>query len=364
MNGSPGPARLVILLQDLKFGGSQTQALELARGLDPALFKVELWTLMGGQDLLPQARAWGLRVRQLGGGGYVWPPALIRLARALHRRRPDLLLLYTGIPNIWGRLLGRPAGVPLIVATCRGSLEPQRQHERLLWRRAHHHICNANSLKDLLVLDYGVDPAVISTIPNGVDTERFSPAPAPPKGEPLVLGLGRLSREKGQATLLEAFCLVADRHPQAQLWLVGDGPQRGRLLRMARACPCAERIRIMPARKEVEQMLRRASLLALPSRHEGMPNVALEAMASGLPVLASRLAGMEELVAHQETGILLPVGDAPAWAEALHHLLSQPQLGRAWGRQARRRAMAAFSLQAMIQAHQDLFQRLLAGQGR
>ena len=357
------PARLVILLQELKFGGSQTQALELARGLDPERFQVELWTLMAGLDLLPRAQAWGLKVRQLGQGGYVWPVALARLARELRRRRPDILLLYTGIPNIWGRLLGRPAGVPVIVGTSRGSLEHRRQIERLLWPWADHLICNARGLAELLADRAGVDPGRLSIIPNGVDCERF--APRPPEEPPThrVLCLGRLSREKGQATLLEAFDQVAGRHPQAELWLVGDGPLRQRLASRARQSPHASRIHLRPAGDDVAALLARAGLLALPSWHEGMPNAVLEAMASGLPVLASRLPGVEEVMEQEASGLMLPPGDVPAWAAALERLLADPDLGRAWGRRGRVLARRRLSLAAMVQAHQELFERLLAAKG-
>lgn len=361
----PGtPIKVVILLQELNYGGSQTQALELARGLDPARFKVELWTLMAGLELWPRARRWGLEIRQLGRAGYVWPPALVGLYLALGRRRPDLLLLYTGIPNIWGRLLGRLQRLPAIVATCRGSLEPRRQADRWLWPMAHHHICNAQSLKRQLVRQAGVDASVISVIYNGVDTARFfpaSPTEAPPA--PVVLCLGRLSQEKGQEVLLRAFARIAPQHPQAQLWLVGEGPSRSSLVDLLACLPGRERVRLMPASGDVPALLRQVSMLALPSRHEGLPNVVLEAMASGLPVLASRLPGVSELVLDGQTGMLLPTDDVAAWAAALGRMLANPGLGRAWGLAARQRVVAGFSLPEMVRAHEELFQALLSRRG-
>jgi glycosyltransferase involved in cell wall biosynthesis len=355
---------VAFLLQELNFGGSQTQALELARALDPARFQVRLWTLMAGLDLLPMAKQWGLEVRQLGTAGYVWPPALARLAAALRRQRTDLLLLYTGIPNIWGRLLGRLCKVPVIVATCRGSLEPRRQLDRWLWRLADHHICNAQGLKDQLAREAGVDPGVISVIYNGVDTARFRPASGPEaSAAPVVLCLGRMSPEKGQEFLLQAFALTAREHARAQLWLVGQGPRRGHLARLVQAMPCRERIRLLPATSDVPALLRQASILALPSRHEGLPNVVLEAMATGLPVVASNLSGVAELVEPERTGLLAPPGDVTAWAAALARLLGDPALGRSWGRSGRQRVLERFSLEAMVQAHQTLFDRLLARRG-
>ena len=143
----PRPARLVFLLQDLKFGGTQRQALELARLLDPARFQVEVWLLAAGDDLAPLAREAGLPLVRLGRQEHVGPAALARLWRRLQQQPVDLLMPLTVVPNIWGRVLGRLARVPVIVGNCRGGGAPRRQHERWLWGLAHHIICNSAALR-------------------------------------------------------------------------------------------------------------------------------------------------------------------------------------------------------------------------
>ena len=141
------PARLVLLLQDLKFGGTQRQTLELARRLDPGRFQVEVWVMTAGDDLMPLAREWSIPVVRLARQAVVGPLALINLWRRLHRQPPDLLMLLTVVPNIWGRILGRLARVPVIVGNCRGGGAPWRQHERLLWPGMDHLLCNTAALK-------------------------------------------------------------------------------------------------------------------------------------------------------------------------------------------------------------------------
>ena len=139
--------RLVVLLQDLKFGGTQRQALELARRLDPTRFQVEVWLLAAGDELAPGARDRGIPVVWLGRQERVGPDGLGPVWRRLGHQPVDVLMPFTVVPNIWGRVLGRLARVPVIVGNCRGGGAPRRQHERLLWPLAHHIMCNSPALK-------------------------------------------------------------------------------------------------------------------------------------------------------------------------------------------------------------------------
>lgn len=356
------PARLVFLLQDLAFGGTQRQALELAAGLDRSRFRVELWTLMGGEDFAPQAERLGLGRVALGRGRprVLSPGVLLRLARRLRSRRPDLLFLLTVLPNIWGRICGRFPGGPVVVAGCRQSGDPLRQHERLLKGLAHHHVCNARALGDLLARGCRVPPERISVIHNGVDLERFlPPTQAPAPSAPVILSIGRLVPDKDQESLVEAFRLIADRHPRAALWLCGDGRLRGRLASAIDRGPLRERIRLLPARAEVEDLYQRAAIFALPSRREGLPNVVLEAMASGLPVVATHQAGLPELVRPGLTGLLVPPGDSTALARALDRLLADPRGGREMGAAGRRTVEREFGLDRMTTRFEALFAELI-----
>ena len=153
------PARLVFLLQDLKFGGTQRQVLELARRLDPDRFRPEIWLLIAGDDLVPLARDWGLPLTWLSRQEKVGPVALMNLWRHLRGGGIDLLMPFTVVPNIWGRILGRLARVPVIVGNCRGGTSPRQQHERWLWPLADLILCNAAAIQTTLVENHGVPPA-------------------------------------------------------------------------------------------------------------------------------------------------------------------------------------------------------------
>jgi hypothetical protein len=126
------PARIVLLLEELNFGGTQRQALELAINLNPALFHVEIWLMAGGADMEPIAARGNVPVVHLSGRSWVGPESLLNLWRRLRSDSIDMLVPMTVIPNIWGRLLGRLAGVSIIVGTCRGDTAAFQQHEKLL----------------------------------------------------------------------------------------------------------------------------------------------------------------------------------------------------------------------------------------
>jgi glycosyltransferase involved in cell wall biosynthesis len=358
---SHGPARLVFLLQDLKFGGTQRQTLELARRLDPARFQVEVWMLMAGDDLVPVARDWGIPLIWLARQNWVGPLSLLNLWRRLRRGSVDLLMLLTTVPNIWGKLLGRLARVPIIISNCRGGL-PNRQYEKWLWPLGDHIISNSLAEAHLLTGSYGIPSHRVTVILNGVDPEFFQPPRAGRSGSPVILSVGRLEPKKDQGTLIEAFRLVATEHPEAKLCLVGNGTLREHLLNLAARLGLAERVKILPGRTNLLPLFQETTVFALSSVMEGMPNVVLEAMATGLPVVATRVGGVPEVVSPGRTGWLVPPSDVPALAAAISQLLFAPETCQAFGQAGREQALLKkFSLDAMVSSHEELFQELLTG---
>ncbi len=354
------PYRVVILLQDLLFGGTQRHALELAGRLDRERFAPEIWTMAGGEDFLPRAREYGLSVTHLAPKGPVGPRALFALWKRLGAGGVDLLLPMTVVPNIWGRVFGRLCKVPLIVGNCRGIGDLPRQHESVLKNLADHHLCNAEAIRERLISRYALPPDRVATIRNGVDAAYYRPPDGPARSAATnILCAARMVAEKDHPTLAKAFAKTLARHPEATLTLVGDGPLLPGLRRLIGELGIEERVRICGGTSDLRPYFSEASVFVLSSTHEGLPNVVLEAMASGLPVAATAAGGVPELVEDGRTGFLSPIGDADALSRSLDRLLSAPPLAREMGEKGRERVLAHFSQEAMVRRHEEIFLRLL-----
>ncbi len=356
------PARLVMVLQDLYFGGTQRQALELARGLDPAKYRPEMWLMISGRDFAPLAKQYGIPLRTLSPSKTVGLGEVLALRKALAEEAAsiDLLLPLTAAPNIWGRVFGRLAKIPAVIGTCRGGGAPKRQHERLLGRLARRRICKSSALKRILIDKYGAAEDTISVIPNGVDTTHFTPPPeelAPVRD--VIVCVARFCADKDHETLVRAFELTLAEHPRAELWLVGSGPDAAKTQRLAKRSKASGAIRMFPA-GDPRPFYQQAKILALSSVREGLPNVILEGMAMGLAVAATDVGGVPDVVEHGATGLLSPAGDHAALAASLCALLADEDRRLAFGRLGRKRAEEKYSLESMVRAHQTLFDQVLA----
>lgn len=209
----------------------------------------------------------------------------------------------------------------------------------------------------------------IERIPNFVDTERFRP-PGPGRrarlraelgfaNRPVVLFSGRLTPRKEVDTLLRAFARVPARQGAAPLLVIlGDGPLRARLEGLARARGLTNRVRFVGFRPRPWRWLAAADVFVLPSSVEGLPNALLEAMACGLPCVATALGGAREVLG--ERGLLVPVGDEAALVASLSELTADPARREALGRAAAERIARDFSLRAVAPRYLDLYRRLLA----
>lgn len=219
----------------------------------------------------------------------------------------------------------------------------------------------------------------VATICNGVDADRFHPAPDGVRerveGSPFetpslyVFGtVGRVQAVKDHVGLLRAFGRMRREHGEAvahaRMVIVGDGPLRGDLERCIAEEGLAEVVWLAGERADVAQLMRSFDCFVLPSLAEGISNTVLEAMASGLPVLASRVGGNPELVRDGVDGVLLPAADAAAWAECMAQCAQHGERGRTMGEAARARIEAEFSLSGMVRRYDELYQSLLVRAGR
>ncbi|NMG75989.1 TIGR03088 family PEP-CTERM/XrtA system glycosyltransferase [Aromatoleum diolicum] len=240
------------------------------------------------------------------------------------------------------------------------------------------YIALSNHLQSYLTSYVGVVPGRVVRICNGVDTVRFRPAHGArevPSDSPFreaglrVIGTaGRLQAIKDPLNLVRAFALLVEREPertqQLRLMIVGDGPLRDAVEHEIARNRIGERVWLTGERRDVPEAMRAMDIFVLPSRAEGISNTILEAMACGLPVIATRVGGNPELVVDGETGMLVPAEDSAALADALAHYLADGELARAHGRAGRQRAEGEFSIDGMVARYGGLYESLLDAAGR
>src|SRR5512138_1135212 len=251
--------------------------------------------------------------------------ASVRSLWLIRRFRPDVTLAFFGLPSgavAW--LLKVLAGIPYVVSLRGGDVPGFRPYDFWLyhklavpwlhpiWREAAAVVANSRGLYDLAhAFDSQVD---ISIVPNGVDAEEFR-AQAHDWSSPRLLSVGRVVYQKGYDVAVRALAGLKDLPWE---WsIIGDGPQLPVLERMVREQGLSDRVHLLgwASSEQLKEQYARANVFVHPSRHEGMPNAVLEAMASELPAVATRIAGNEELIEDQETGLLVPVDDVDALRE-------------------------------------------------
>lgn len=297
---------------------------------------------------------------------FVW-----RLARKLADLRPDVVHTRN-----WGGLDGviaaRLAGHRHVVhgehgwemGDALGASRRRRVLRKLLSRWVDEYTCVSRHLERWLADEVGIRRP-ITQIYNGVDASRFSPGRVS-DGVRAELGLetgafvvaivGRLDPIKDHATLFRAFAKVRASLPRAVLMVVGAGPEELRLRELA-----GEGVRFLGNRPDVPELLRTASVFALTSLNEGISNTILEAMATGLPIVATRTGGNPELVESDAWGVLVEPGDDRAIAEALARYAAEPELAQAHGRASRERVLRRFSIEQMIEAYGRVWTRTASG---
>lgn len=370
-NGSPRPLALVIT--GLEPGGAERALTQLALRIDRSLFAPTVISLRprpaGAQaELVDLLEAANIPVEFLNARSkWQFPLAVVKLNSRLKTLRPALVQSFLFHANVVAALAGRLRRVPVIAGVRVADPSRARQRaERWLTPWSKQFVCVSQSVADFCAQNCKLPAEKLTVIPNGVDVERFRNAAA---ADPAALGLeadrrflisvGRLDRQKGFDWLFPQLPRIFAARPEYDLLIVGEGPERARLQAQATALEIQNRVHLLGWRTNVPQLLKLADLLLLPSRWEGMPNVLLEAMAAGLPVVTTEVEGAAEILGPLTAEQMVPLNDAAAFSERVLAFASSAGLRQVTGIANQARVERHFSLAVMATTYEDLYGRII-----
>lgn len=361
----PIPPRVMHVVTRLGFGGLEVEILNLVRGLERLGFEQSLCCLEDEGELADQLPE-SVPVWSCGGGGVrrvAWGAA-----RRIREWRPDIVHVRNG----WA---WPDAAIASILAGRRGGLvfsfHGWDRVGRLPWKRAFLYRQLARITPALASIsaetaakfadEAGIAPGRFAVLDSGIDVRRFRPAEGGRTGGRIVLGcVSRLDPIKAHDVLIDAFDRALDGgRRDLELRLIGDGPTRADLERLVDERGLGDRVRFLGMRRDIDEQLRELDLFVLSSRREGRPISIMEAMASGLPIIATRVGSVAGLVGEGRAGPLVEPGDVEGLARAIAALADDPAERARIGAEARRLAVEGLSVDRMAEQYAAFYRGVM-----
>ena len=359
---------VAIFLTGFEPGGTERQMSELIRRLDPARFRVHVACFHRDGAWLSRVVERSASVVEFPIQGFARPATAARLAAFVRWcRRERIAVVQTC--DLYANIFGLPgaflAGVPVRIGS-RRELNPDKtpgqiQLQRQAYRCATKVVANSTAARTILEQE-GLATGSIAVIPNGVDLAAFPERTRDAMTRPVrsIITVANLRSEKNHETLIGAAALLVRDFPDLEFQIVGSGPRRQELEALASARGLQQHVRFLGHREDVAALLHAADIFVLPSRSEAFPNGVIEAMAAGLPVVASAVGGLLDLVEDGRTGVLVQPGDPEQLAAALRRLVTDRSFASQIAAAARAHISQRYSFDRMVQAFEELYMRGVA----
>jgi glycosyltransferase involved in cell wall biosynthesis len=370
-----GPARVVYLSHAYMVGGAEEMVLSLVRRL-PDRYEPTVVCIHSAGPIGEEIRKTGVPFHVLGlTPGLRRPFDVLKLRNALHGFQPAIVHTFLLTASLYGRFAAMMAGVPVVIGTEVNIYENKRashaRFEKWLMRGTDAVIVSAKSVKDFYIGQVGADPAKVDVIYNAVDwsqlettmtRDEFRASIGVPTDVVAAGIIARLTEQKAHRVLFDA---MAQHAPLQHLHLVvvGDGELRESLKQRVDVLGLQQRVHFVGARRDLGNILAALDLFAMPSLWEGLPLSLVLAMGAGLPVVATRVAGIPEVVQQDVSGLLVSPGNSTELAQALARLVEDASLRRSLGERARAVVLPRFGFDKYVDAIAGLYDRLLAAKG-
>jgi glycosyltransferase involved in cell wall biosynthesis len=363
--------RILHIIPTFDRAGAEKQLLVLARGLPRDEFDVHVCALTRGGPLRDEFRAAGIPTTVIGKRLKADPIAFARLLRHIRALQPDIVHTWIFAAGSYGRVASRAAGVPCIVAGeyCLDRWKSNWQWlvDRKLSAGTDRFVTNSVAVRDFCA-EHGLDGDKFIVIHNGVEPAPPSDLTRPallaelncPPDAKLIGVVSRLWVQKRVKDLIWAADLLRVLHNNLRLLIIGDGPERSALERFARLASDLDHIRFLGHRNDVWRIMPHLDCFWNGSGYEGQPNAVMEAMAAGVPVVASDIPGNRELVVDGETGFLVPIAGRAARARATDRIFTDPDLAARLGAAARARMTSEFNVARNVEAHAAMYRELIS----
>lgn len=363
--------RVLLVIPTLDASGAEKQFALLASRLPRDRFEPHVVALTRSGPYERPIRDAGVPITILGKRFKADPVAWSRLRRVVRRLRPDVMHTWLFAANAYGRLAASGDEAPAVIVSerCVDSWKSgwQLWLDRQLVRRTAALVGNSESVAEFY-RQQGIPADKIVTIPNGIDVPAIDRAQRAsvlaelglPTDARIVASIGRLARQKRVDVLVWGMQLLRQLSPNVFHLIIGDGPERLRLERLAEHFTCHGVTRFLGHRNDVARLMSCIDVMWLASDFEGQSNSIMEAMAAGLPVIASDIPPNRELITNGENGYLVRPGDSVAFAQYADRLLADPDLANRLGEAARKRIINHHSVEAMVHAYTELYESVVA----
>jgi glycosyltransferase involved in cell wall biosynthesis len=356
------PLRVLYVLTTLDVGGAERSLLEVLRRIDRDRIDPMVCSLISGGGLRRSYAELGIAVVELGVRPGLAEAQGIRLLGVLLQCRPTIIHSRLILSNLWARM-GSVFGAKVIceergLADARPPL--MNWLNRTSQRLCSMNVANSRAVAARMQSRDRIGDGRLRVIYGGVDCSRFTPADGRAQRIFDVVTITRLEEYKGVFDLIDAMQLVQQRRPGTRLSIVGDGTQRVPLEERTRQFGLTETVKFWGEQADVPTRLQEGRVFVLSSHEEGLPNAAIEAMSCALPVVATRVGGCPEIVAEDETGLLVPPRDPQSLASAILGYLETPTLIETHGAAGRLRAQTCFDVRATARAYEQLYFELVS----
>lgn len=356
-----GKLSILQVITQRRFSGAERICLSLCEELQRRGHRVRLLCKPGGQ-MADEARARAIDVETPGISGKFNLLAPGRIMHAVREIKADVIHTHLSTASLMGGIAGKLSGVPVL-----GHV-----HALNTWHyyRFSSLIATCSNGVAKHIINKGAPAERVRTILNGIDLRRFEGVPDHqecrrildlPLDAPVIGCVAHLSAKKGQEFLLQAVAMLRGQFPELRCLLVGEGAMREELLSMARHLGIADRVVLLGYRSDVVSVMNATDIVVLPSiAKEGLGLVLVEAALLGIPTIGSNAPGIDEAVQDGRTGFLVPPGSADCLADKIAALLADRALREQMGAAGKQRAEKLFSLEAMTDATEVVYQELVS----